>query len=110
MPRLFTGLELPPDIAARLTELRGGLPGARWIEPENYHVTLRFIGDIDNRTADEVAEQLSEVQRAPFSLRFSGLGAFGNRRPHAVYAALEAPPELAALQAEHERVMQRAGL
>ena len=47
MPRLFTGLEIPEDIGHSLSSLRGGLPGARWIDPENYHVTLRFIGDID---------------------------------------------------------------
>ena len=47
MPRLFTGLEIPAEIGQTLSSLRGGLPGARWIDPENYHVTLRFIGDID---------------------------------------------------------------
>ena len=47
MPRLFTGLEIPAEIGQTLSNLRGGLPGARWIDPENYHVTLRFIGDID---------------------------------------------------------------
>ena len=39
----------------RLSSLRGGLPGARWIDPENYHVTLRFIGDIDGILANEIA-------------------------------------------------------
>lgn len=110
MPRLFTGLELPPDVAAALTELRGGLPGARWLDPANYHVTLRFIGDIDNPTASDVAERLFEVTRPSFTLRFTGLGAFGGRKPHAVYAAIEASPELTALQADHERLIQRAGL
>ena len=47
MPRLFTGIEIPVEIGERLSFLRGGLPGARWIDPENYHLTLRFVGDID---------------------------------------------------------------
>ena len=47
MMRLFTGLEIPADIAEGLASLRGGLPGARWIDPENYHLTLRFIGEVD---------------------------------------------------------------
>ena len=51
MPRLFTGLEIPAEIGQTLSNLRGGLPGARWIDPENYHVTLRFIGDIDGIVA-----------------------------------------------------------
>ena len=51
MPRLFTGLEIPPDIGQTLYNLRGGLPGARCIDTVNYHVTLRFIGDIDGPAA-----------------------------------------------------------
>ena len=51
MPRLFTGLEIPSDVGQSLATLRGGLPGARWIDPENYHVTLRFIGDVDDTIA-----------------------------------------------------------
>jgi len=54
MPRLFTGLELPSDLAMDLSMLRGGLSGARWIDAENYHLTLRFIGDIDDSTAREI--------------------------------------------------------
>ena len=62
MPRLFTGLEIPPEIGQSLSMLRGGLPGARWIDPENYHVTLRFIGDIDDALAREIAYLLDQVQ------------------------------------------------
>ena len=51
MPRLFTALEIPADVGQSLSMLRGGLPGARWIDPENYHLTLRFIGDIDDALA-----------------------------------------------------------
>ena len=51
MPRLFTGLELPGAVAGQLALMRGGVAGARWLEPEDYHITLRFIGDIDARTA-----------------------------------------------------------
>ena len=54
MPRLFTALEVPREAALSLSLLRGGLPGARWMRGENYHITLRFIGDIDCHTADEL--------------------------------------------------------
>ena len=50
MPRLFVGLEIPRDVVDALAACRGGLPGARWIEPENYHVTLRFIGEAAARS------------------------------------------------------------
>ncbi|MGV3650982.1 MAG: 2'-5' RNA ligase family protein, partial [Devosia sp.] len=58
MPRLFTGIEVPPEVAFLLSLKRGGLPGARWIDPENYHITLRFIGDVDRITANEVVDSL----------------------------------------------------
>ena len=52
-----------PTIGQALSMLRGGLPGARWIDPENYHLTLRFIGDVDDVTAHEVASMLDRVKR-----------------------------------------------
>ena len=77
MPRLFTGLEIPPSVAQSLAMMRGGLPGARWIDPENYHITLRFIGDIDGALAREIAGMLGRVHRRPFELRINGLASFG---------------------------------
>src|SRR5207237_10698543 len=68
MPRLFTGLEIPPDIAMSLSMLRGGLPGARWIDPANYHLTLRFIGDVDAALARDIALMLGQVKRRGFDL------------------------------------------
>ena len=79
MPRLFTGLEIPREVGQTLSLLRGGLPGARWIDPENYHITLRFIGDIDDRLAHDIA--LAARRRAAAQLR----GAL--RRPDVVRRA-----------------------
>ncbi|MGD9738510.1 MAG: RNA 2',3'-cyclic phosphodiesterase [Bauldia sp.] len=110
MPRLFTGIEIPDDLRRRLSFLRGGLPGARWIDAENYHLTLRFVGDIDLRTANEIAEALDRVHRPAFPLIIDGLGSFGGRKPHAIIANVRPSRELAELQAEHERLMQRLGL
>ncbi|WP_181704508.1 RNA 2',3'-cyclic phosphodiesterase [Chthonobacter rhizosphaerae] len=111
MTRLFTALEIPSPVAMHLSLLKGGLPGARWIDPENYHVTLRFIGDTDGRTADEVANALDRVYRPPFRLTLSGLDCFASgRSPHSLYARVEPTPGLVELQAEHERILQRLGL
>jgi len=110
MPRLFTGLEIPPLVAQTLSMMRGGLPGARWIDPENYHLTLRFIGDIDDALANEIAGLLGRVHRRPFELRLDGLTSFGGRKPRAVVAAVTAKPPLLELQAEQERLLQRLGL
>ena len=110
MPRLFTGVEIPPDLGERLSYLRGGLPGARWISAENYHLTLRFMGDIDMIAAEAIAEALSRVRRRAFSLRIAGLTTLGTRKPHAIVARVAPSPALSELQAEHERLMQRIGL
>ena len=110
MPRLFTALEIPRDASLSLSLLRGGLPGARWIDTENYHITLRFIGDVEGHVADEVANALDRVRRPSFNLTLSGVGAFGSKKPHSVYAAVVPSPELSALQGEIERICQRLGL
>lgn len=110
MPRLFTALEIPTSVAFSLSLMRGGLPGARWIDPENYHLTLRFIGDIDQRTADEIARALARVDRPRFDLSLEGLDALGGRKPHSIVAGVKSSPALKELQAEHERIMQRIGL
>ena len=111
MPRLFTGLEIPADVGFALSLKRGGLAGARWIDPDNYHITLRFIGDVDNQIADDVADILDKLSNSlSFSLRLTHLGAFGGDKPRALYAGIETSEPLARLQAAQERMLQRAGL
>ena len=104
MPRLFTGLEIPAEIGQTLSNLRGGLPGARWIDPENYHVTLRFIGDIDGVAANEIAQTLERINRKPFEVSLQGLSSFGGKKPRAVVASVVPSRPLMELQAELERI------
>ena len=110
MPRLFTGLELPAPLAVELGLVRCGLAGARWVDAENYHVTLRFIGDVDASVADDVHDALSRVRPPAFSMVLSGLDAFGGGKPRALVAIARPEPALVELQAEHERLMRRIGL
>ncbi len=110
MPRLFIALEIPRNAAMSLSLLRGGLPGARWIDVENYHITLRFIGDIDGRTADEVVDRLDRIDRPEFQLSLNGMGSFGSKKPHSIWAGVSPSPQMNALQAEVERICQRIGL
>jgi RNA 2',3'-cyclic 3'-phosphodiesterase len=111
VPRLFTGLAVPPAIADALRAWQGGLPGARWIEPGDFHVTLRFIGDVDATTADDVVEALSEMRVRPaLTVTLDGLGIFGGDRPRALYASVVPEAELTDLQAEQERLVRRAGV
>ncbi len=110
MPRLFTALEVPRNAAMSLSLLRGGLPGARWIDVENYHITLRFIGDVDGRTADEIVNRLDRIDREEFQISLTGIGSFGSKKPHSVWAGVSPSAELTALQGEIERICQRIGL
>jgi 2'-5' RNA ligase len=111
MPRLFTGLEIPAEIGEALSRYRGGLHGARWVEPANYHITLRFIGDIDEGTARDLTLILAESRpRPPIRITLDELGSFGGGRPRAIFARVEPGAELMNLQAEQEQLARRAGL
>lgn len=110
MPRLFTGFKMPDDVVSELSALRGGLPGARWAVPDDYHITLRFLGDIDGRTARDFEEALAEVRCEPLTITLTGLDSFGGAKPHSVYAAVAQDRALSDLQHEHERAARRVGL
>lgn len=110
MPRLFTGLILPEEITDRLMRLRSPLPGAKWIEPQNMHLTLRFAGDISNHIAEEFADALGQITADAFSLRIAGLGAFGGNDPRTLYASAEMTAGLEALARANERAARNAGL
>lgn len=111
MPRLFTGLEIPADVGFALSLKRGGLMGARWIDTENYHITLRFIGDVDGQTANDIVDGLDRLSHSlRFPIRLTHLGAFGGDKPRALFAGVEPSEALSRMQAAQERVLQRIGL
>jgi 2'-5' RNA ligase len=110
MPRLFTALGRPAEVGAALALARGGLFGARWIDPQDYHITLRFIGDIDARLADEVVAALDEAPRARAPVDFEGLSWFGGAKPRAIVAKVKPAAALVELAADHERRLRRLGL
>ncbi|MCX7900263.1 MAG: RNA 2',3'-cyclic phosphodiesterase [Methylocystis sp.] len=109
MPRLFTAFEIPRDVGERLASLRGGLSGARWIDMENYHITLRFIGDVDDAFARELMNALACIERSEITLSVDGLDVFGGDRPRAIVARVKPDPALIEMQAEQERLVRRLG-
>ena len=110
MPRLFTGLEVPCDVARDLALLQGGIPGARWIDADSYHITLRFIGNVPEDIADELDRSLSLLEFTPFELQLKGASYFGGNRPRALYVGVTGSDELERLQIAHERTCQAIGL
>lgn len=110
MPRLFIALEIPAEVASQLMLHRGGLTGARWIEPPDYHVTLRFLGDVDRRMANEVDAMLADITAYPFELMLDALGSFGGDKPRAIFARVQPSKMLTELQGDVERQMRKIGL
>jgi 2'-5' RNA ligase len=110
MPRLFTAIPLPPPLAEQLADFAMPLAGARWIEPEDMHITLRFVGDIDNPTADAFHAALASIDEPAFTLALSGFGAFGGREPRSLWAGVAESPWLDALARANDRAARIAGL
>lgn len=111
MLRLFVGIPFPPDLKLRLSLLCSGVEGARWVDPGNLHLTLRFIGEVGEDVAADIDEALSRVRARRFALQLAGAGTFGNgSKPHSLWIGVERNPELTALREKIEQALIRAGL
>ena len=109
--RLFIALELPHDVRERLAWMAGGLPGARWLAPENYHLTLRFIGELPGYRAEEVDLALANLRAPGFTVELSGVGTSEKAGKIAsLWVGVQRNPQLDHLQSKIETAMQRAGL
>ncbi|MCR9255614.1 MAG: RNA 2',3'-cyclic phosphodiesterase [Alphaproteobacteria bacterium] len=111
MKRLFVAIDLPDHIRDDLSELQGGVPGARWIDWDNLHLTLRFIGDVREDMADDVDMALSGIVAPSFDLSITGLGTFETRgEPTTLWAGIERNPQLKHLRDRIESSLRRIGL
>ncbi len=111
MIRLFVAIPLPDPVRTQLALLQSGLRGARWVKPENIHLTLRFIGEVPNDVANDIDSALAEVSAPAFTLQLDGIGNFGRgKRPHALWVGVVPSKPLAHLQAKIESALVRAGL
>jgi RNA 2',3'-cyclic 3'-phosphodiesterase len=114
--RLFVAIGLPESwkqILAEPAEKIGWLGrGVKWVEPRGMHLTLRFLGEVEDRQLSELQDRLHRAAHAaqPFSMRIHGTGTFPNpKRPRIYWAGLEAGPALMDLQARIEDEMQTMG-
>ena len=105
--RLFLAIELPDDLKKMLGRLRADIPGARWVPAEQIHLTLAFLGEVEQETAERLAVELARIHEPAFELTFSGVGCFPNRtRPRVLWIGLEPEPRLEYLAAKvHETVL-----
>ena len=109
--RLFVALDLPASMRTRLSFLAGGVPGVRWVRPENYHVTLRFIGELPGWRAEEVDQALAGLRAPGFTVQLAGVGTFEKAgRVSSLWVGVERNPALEHLQAKVETALMRAGV
>jgi 2'-5' RNA ligase len=109
MLRLFVGIGFPPELKLRLSLLCSGVPGAKWVDPGNFHVTLRFIGEISEDLAADIDDALSRLRARRFTLQMAGTGVFGDK-PRSLWAGIERSPELVGLRDKIEQALIRVGL
>lgn len=108
--RLFIAIALPDPVREALSGLRSGLPGARWVEPEAMHLTLRFIGEVDETEAEDIDAALAAITAPAFDLAISGIGSFqSRRRVRSIWVGLQRSEPLARLQGKVESAVVRAG-
>lgn len=111
MHRLFVGIRPPAAVRAALSPLMSGVPGARWQDDEQLHVTLRFIGEVDGRMAEDVAHALSTVRSPALALRVEGVGQFEARgRTNALWAGIQPRDAITALHRKVDQALVRCGL
>jgi 2'-5' RNA ligase len=110
MHRLFVALPIPEGVTDLLLDLMDGPERLRWVHADSLHITLRFIGEVDGATAEDVAAALGSLHFPAFHLALAGVGSFSHRRHGALWAGVAPREPLAALAAKVERSVQSAGL
>ena len=107
--RLFVALPVPDIVAQHLMLLQGGVPGARWQAREQLHLTLRFIGEVDGGDTRALDDALAGIDAPAFDLQLHSVGQFGNKQPHALWAAVRPNPMLDHLQRKVDIAIRRVG-
>jgi 2'-5' RNA ligase len=109
MIRLFVAIGIPEHVAAELPMPDGAIVGVHWVPDENFHVTLRFIGEVDNAKARDIDDALSAIRAPRFELALHGLDTFGGKVPHALFAGVRHNPALNHLQQKVDTALTRLG-
>ena len=109
MPRLFIAVDLPGTIKNSLSLMAFGIPGAKWVAPEQLHLTVRFIGEVDGGLFHDIQEILDEIHFASFSLQLKGVGYFPPRgAPRVLWIGLDKSEPLQLLRKKIDTALLRA--
>ncbi len=114
--RLFVAVCLSSDIRDRLAaaqdRLRRVQADVSWVRAENIHVTLKFLGDTEEKRLERIRPALAEVARAsaPFSMEVAGVGSFGGRVPRVIWVGVrEGAERIVRLASQVETALARVG-
>ncbi|MEJ2690628.1 MAG: RNA 2',3'-cyclic phosphodiesterase [Deltaproteobacteria bacterium] len=111
MYRLFVAIDFPEDIIQQLTRMCYGLPGARWVDEDQLHLTLRFIGEVDGAQLKEIKDELATIKVAAFRLTLKGIGHFPPRKnPRVLWAGVDKNDTLLLLKNKVDAAISRTGL
>ena len=111
MPRLFIAVDLPTDIQKNLESMSFGIPGAKWIDQQQIHLTVRFVGEVDGTTFLDIKAALEQVRLAPFSLALKGVGHFPPRgKPRVLWVGIEQSQPLQSLKKRIDITLAGVGL
>lgn len=110
MQRLFIGIAISDEIANSLLPLQTDVMGAKYSPRENFHITLRFVGNLNEVMAEQLAALLHKIKHAPFDLSLADVGFFGEDKPHSMHAKIAPSQALLSLANECEAVCRNLGL
>lgn len=111
MPRIYVALDLPEDVVDQVDWLCIGLPEVRWVDLDDMHVTLRFIGDVDHPTYEEIGEALADVWAPPLELSLQGIGHYPPRgEPTTLWIGVRPSEGLQALKRRVDRQLRSVGI
>lgn len=110
MPRLFIAIDLPSRIREDIANICYGVPNVKWVDVQQLHLTLHFIGDVDGPTAETVLDLLADVSVPRFTMRIHGVGHFPPRKdPRTVWVGVEPGDEMNLLHRRVGAVLVEAG-
>lgn len=107
MARLFIALDLPALAKDALSQLQWGLDDAHWRDPDGFHLTLAFLGEVDGLALDDGVRILSTVEAPAFDLTLRGVDVFGGIEPRTVWVGIEPSPALITLQKKISHALRR---
>lgn len=111
MYRLFTAVDLSEEVKDSVCRICSGIPGGKWVEAAQLHLTMRFIGNADLSLFERIREGLAGVEAKPFELSLRGVGRFPPmRNPKVLWVGVETSETLVCLQHLVEQVLVKCGL